>query len=177
MKKTLILSICLLSFHALLAQNLAEVRCESGHTAFSAKVVPGLGVMYTVTNTESSQKDTLLIADYAKSCFCNDTLGVFLTDRDEHPSIQYFKLGQQGWKYQGHIALPPGFPLIGMLTEGKVYESSSHTLVSTHKMASELTLRKAVDGRLVTLQTYSMEFQIDPNDGRLIVEKNALKAD
>lgn len=177
MKKTLILSVYLLSIQAIFAQDLTEVRCESGHTAFSGKVIPGLGFAYIVTDTESSVQDTLLVADYAKSCICNDTLGVFLTNRDEHPAIEYFKLEKQGWKWQKPIYLPPGFPLIGVLTEGKVYESSSHTLVSTDKLVSELTIRKAVNGRLVTLQTYSMEFRVDTENGSLIVEKKVLKAD
>lgn len=177
MKKTLILSVYLLSFQAILAQDLTEVRCESGHTAFSGKVIPGLGFAYIVTDTESSVQDTLLVADYAKSCFCNDTLGVFLTNRDEHPSIEYFKLGKQGWKWQKSIYLPPGFPLVGVLIEGKVFEIASHTLVSTDKLVSDLTIRKVIDSQLVTLQTFAMEYRIDTENGSLFVEKKVLKAD
>jgi hypothetical protein len=175
MKKSLFTCafLSLTAYSFLISQNSTALTCNAGQYMFSAKVVNNLGLIYTVTDVRNQKTDTMLISySTAKTCFCNDTLAVFLT---EHGDIEYFRLNKDGWKWGKAIHLPEQDLLVGILKEGKEYETSSHTLVSTHKIVSELYIRQCNNQKLIPLKKYSIEYRIDTENGVLLVDKKVLQ--
>ncbi|MFN0212989.1 MAG: hypothetical protein ACKVT2_01930 [Saprospiraceae bacterium] len=161
------------------AQDQFEVSCGAGNFVFSTKKVEGFGVLYIINDSMNQKKDTLLVSQTGadvKNCFCNDTMATFYVDDYPSPKIKIFRLSDERWNYANTIPLPPKFPPVGAVRNGKKYEKYEHTLISVDRVVSELIVmvRDEIKRKLVPIENYSVEFRVSPNGKTLIIDKKKL---
>jgi hypothetical protein len=151
------------------------------------------GLVFTVENLNTEKIDTLIqLSGYCKlqNCFSNDSVAVFCLDNYSEFSFYLFKKEKDNWKSYSIIGVPGLFPNIGVVEDGKKYESYSHRLVSVDQINSILTIYQAnKKGELTEFEIYDVIFRIDttPKENpifkgtaktcTLIIEKKTLRND
>jgi hypothetical protein len=153
--------------------------CANEKFWFSSHVNTNKSVFYIVNSFDNSKADTMLLShlgSLGRQCFCTDSTVVFYSE-SYNPLIFYFKIIDNKWKYVHYYSLPTLFPMIGTLERGEIYEHYKHTLVSTDRVISELTVLKANDeeDQLIPIEKYDIEYRIDPSINELIIDKKTLK--
>jgi hypothetical protein len=161
------------------SQNIDNISCVTGKTMFATRYIDNWGLMYYTQDTQTGFIDTLVISQIGsdvRKCFCSDTLVTFFVDDPSGPMLEYFTFVNKEWKSMNTLFLPPPFPMVGSLKEGKKYEKYKHELVAPDLVASDLTVLKADDRlKLIPIEKYTVRFKIDLIKNKIIIQSKDLK--
>lgn len=162
MLKNILFFIALFYGGGLIAQTAPTVSCTNGQYVFHAGWSPTKRVIvYAVRDTQATYPYDLADSNFGwnlKACQCNDTMATFYAE--DIPVLYVFKKEAERWQHDKIVTLPPTFPMVGTLQEGKEYKRYKHTLVAPDRVVSQLTVLKATDRGLIPLEQYEIEYKI-----------------
>jgi hypothetical protein len=163
------------------SQNIDNISCITGKTMFATRYIDKWGLMYYTQDIQTGFIDTLLISQIGsnvRKCFCSDTLVTFFVEDPSAPMLEYFTVVNKEWKSMNTLFLPPRFPMVGYLAEGKRYEKYNHELVAPDLVSSTLTVFTADNRqRKIPLEKYAVRFKIDLIKSKIIIQSKDLKTE
>jgi len=181
MKKiNILLSFIFLLNYNSFSQNNKTILCDTNGKLLFAESLPRGGNIYFFEDVKSGKRDTIFttyLGSKVEKCHCLDTIITCLEDRNS-PIIFSLKYFNGRWTPSNPVVLPPKFPLIGSVIEGKQYEEySNYMLVSINEVIADLTILSVNNqtGNLIPIESFIVNFRINLEAKNLTFAKSLIK--